>query len=323
MGLSSIKEAFVNMQFPPASTVELVSTIRTLLDLLERVLVYSAQEVGAVAAHEQTAEETRIVAGSVNNRLALTASFVDDGVYAWKRQLYEALMAYGDNEIWAQVPSTPPVTAEMLEKLGFTIDEAGIPGQSNTQIHGPRSALQLEGFTSSRESGNRIDNPAIAAGISQLMQVLMANELTAMAIGPEQAIAVFNEVARIAGLPREFKLHVANREFVDKMMGKQGEGDQQEAMAQLPQMFEKLSTEILKATGEQTTEIVTKAVEPLAQQTEKLSGDLAAHSREMSSDIKFVAKEGQHTAKVADKNTQAIDDILARLRDILASTSKE
>ena len=310
MGLSSIKEAFVNMAFPPASTVELVSTIRTLLDLLERVLVYSAQEVGAVAAHEQTAEETRIVAGSVNNRLALTESFVADGVYAWKKQLYDALMAYGDKTIYAQVPTVEKVTDKVLKDLGFTIDEAGIPGQSNIQVHGPRSALALEGFTSSRETNNRIDNPAIAAAISQIMQILMANELTAMAIGPEQAINVFNEVARIAGMPRDFKLHVANREFVDRMMGKQGDEQQQQAMGEMQQQFQKLAEEILTASGEQTKQIVTEAVEPIAEQ-----------HRELASEIKFNANEQKRTAKVADHNSKSIDEILTRLRDILASQS--
>lgn len=298
LGLSSIKEAFVNMAFPPASTVELVSTFRTLLDMLERVPVYSAQEVGAVAAHEQTAEETRIIAGNVGNRTALTGSFVDDGVYAWKKQLYDALMAYGDKSIYAQVPSVPPVTEKVLKDLGFTIDEPGIPGESNIVIKGPKSALELEGFASTRDANSRVDNPQVAAAISQIMQVLMGNEMTALAIGPEQAIKVFNMAARIAGLPRDFELHVANRELIDKMMGKGGEQGQQEGNAEMQKMFGKLAEEILGASAEQSAEIVKKAIEPVVKAQEEMGG-------------------------AVEENSKGLQQLLARLGDILESQSRQ
>lgn len=301
MQQNDIKSAFTNIQFPMVSTVELMSAFRLLLDTLERVLVYSAQEVGSVAAHEQTAEETRVIQGSVNNRVSLTDSFVDDGVYAWKRQLYDGLMAYGDKQIYSQVNPVPPITPEVLEQLGFTFDKPGVPGQTKTQIKGPLNALAMEGFVSGREGENRINNPEIAAAMSQFMQIMMSNQMTAMAIGPEQAIEIFNLVARIAGLPRDFKMHVANPDLIKKLMGGAPAEEQQ---AQMQQMFEKLTEEILNRAGEQTVEIVQKAMKPMLQANEKLAQQITQNSATISG------------------VTQTIEQIRSRLEMIAEAASR-
>lgn len=274
MAQSDIRQAFTPLSFPQANTVELMNAFRVLLDTLERILVYSAQEVGSVATHVQTAEETRLIAGNVNNRLALTDSFVDEGLYAWKKQLYDAMMGYADSEVWAQVPAVPPITMEAISEIGFTIKEAGVPGRTNIQVKGEMKNLQLEGFASSREGQDRVNNPEIAAGMSQIMQIMMSNELTALAIGPEQAIKVFNTIARIAGLPRDFALHVANQELVDRAMGKGQEAQGQDQMGQIQEMFKQLSVEILNRAGQQSQEITNGTVQPLVEAVKQNSDNI-------------------------------------------------
>ena len=273
MAQQDVRQAFTNVQFPQASTMELMNTFRLLLDTLERVLVFSAQEVGSVASHEQTAEETRLIAGNVNNRLALTDSGVEEGVYGWKKQLYEAMMGYGDSEIFAQVPAVPPITPGILAEIGFSITESGLPGKTNIQIKGERKNLQLEGFASSREGENRVNNPEVAAGMTQIMQIMMGNPMTAMAIGPEQAIKVFNTIARLAGLPRDFALHVANQEAIDKMMGKNGEEPQEQA-AQMQDMFKQLGVEILDQSGEQSKKMIEEMIGPITEAVEQNTDQL-------------------------------------------------
>jgi hypothetical protein len=273
MAQQDVRQAFTNVQFPQASTMELMNSFRLLLDTLERVLVFSAQEVGAVASHEQTAEETRLIAGNVNNRLALTDSGVEEGIYGWKKQLYDAMMGYGDAEIFAQVPAVPPITSSIIGEIGFSIIEAGIPGRTNIQVKGEKKNLQLEGFASSREGENRVNNPEVAAGMSQIMQIMMGNEMTAMAIGPEQAIKVFNTIARLAGLPRDFALHVANQEVIDKMMGKNGEEPQQQA-AQMQEMFKQLGVEILDQASEQSKKMIEEIVGPITEAVEQNTAEI-------------------------------------------------
>lgn len=301
---TDIRAAFTNVQFPIASTIELMSTTRLLLDMLERILVFSAQEVGAVAAHEQTAEEARIVAGSVNTRIALTDSFIEDGLYAWKCQLFNALMGYGDSEIYAQVPATPAVTTKVIEDLGFNVVEVGVPGQSKTQVRGPKKALAMEAFASAREGETRINNTEVAAAMAQVMSVMMSNPMTMMAVGAEQALEIYNMIIRIAGLPREFKLHVANPEAVQSVVKNQSGQGQQEQAAQMQEMFAKMAEEILNRAAEQTIQVVKQAVEPI------------------SAEVQQVAQALVKVAERVEPLEAGLEDVMARLNQLLAAASQ-
>jgi hypothetical protein len=255
MAQSGVQNAFISPNLPRSSVMELMSTFRLLLDMLERVLVFSAQELGATAPHVQTAEEVRVVGGSVTTRTAFTNSFIDDAWYAWKRQLYIAKMAYGSEEVWAHVPAVPPVTRDILARLGFTVDEEGKPGKSNHKVHGPVRALALEGFSSVREGQDRINNPELAIAMSQVVQMLMGNPVTAAAIGPDQALELYNQMLRLSGLPRDFRLRNATTE-----QQQQGGGVQPE---ELQQILQQLAVEILERSAEQSAQIVQDAVLPL------------------------------------------------------------
>jgi len=271
MAQSDVRKAFEHIPFPVASTVEIMQAFRLLLDTLERVLVFSAQEVGSVASHEQTAEETRIVQGSVNNRVALTDSFVDDAIYGWKKQLFDADQCYNDDTFEAQVDIVEPINAGVVEDAGMKIESAGRRGVTKAQVSGSRSKLAMEKFVSAREGENRINNPELAAGMSHIMQVMLNNQMTALAIGPRQAIKVFNTIARLAGLPRDFALNVENQKVIDQMMGQgaQQSGDQQPVtQEQIAKLFEQLASEIMKKVDADTE---AKIKEQVAQVEETVS----------------------------------------------------
>jgi len=276
MAQNDVRMAFTSINFPQASTVEIMGAFRLLLDTLERVLVFSAQEVGAIAAHEQTAEETRIIAGSVNNRVALTDSFIEDAIYAWKKQQYDALMAYGNDDIETQIDMLYPITTEVIKDLGFTIDKAGIGGVTKAQLKGPKKKLQMEGFVSAREGESRINNPEVASSMAQIMSMLMSNEITALAIGPDQVIKTFNMIGRLAGLPRDFQLHVANRQLVEKLQGGGGgEGQGQPVTREeVAKAFEDLTAEILKQTNDKTAQAIQQVVAPLSEAVKQNSSGI-------------------------------------------------
>lgn len=296
-----IRQAFYPVNFPVLNTVELTSAIRLLLDALERVLVFSAQEVGAVASHEQTAEEVRLIGTAVSNRVQLTGSFVDDAIDAWKRQLYKALMGYGHKEVWAQMPSDPPVNDAMLKKLGFTVDEPGVPGLSNTLVKGPLSSLSLEGFSSRRDGQDRINDVQIAAAMTNVLQFAMSNQVASLAIGADQFIKVVNEIARIAGLPRDFKLVVKNREKIAEIEG--GQPNQQE---QMQQILAQLSEQILNKAGEQSMQIaqetVGQAMQPVAEAVQGNAQQIAATQQAiepMSTSIEEIATRLNELIQIA------------------------
>lgn len=202
------KDAFHSVNFPQHNTIEIINAIRTLLDIMERVLVMSAQEVAQTASHEQTAEEVRNVAGATSQRLQYTASFIDDGIYAWKNVLYRHLMAFGEDNFYADISTNPKIDEAMLKKLGlhYVDDEPdnGEPMEKRrVKAEGKKAITMLEGFASTRDASNRIDSPQIANAMVQLFGNIAANPLV---LQTPSLINLANSIFEMAGLPREFRL---------------------------------------------------------------------------------------------------------------------
>lgn len=206
--MNSIKEAFSTPTFPLHNTAEIINSIQMALNILERVLQFSAQELGAAASHQQSAAEQRIIAQSMSNRLQFSGSFIDDGEHSDKRRQYEAIMAYGDDEVFAQVAELNDVTRKTLKEMGWEVEEEPIAGKSKAGIRGSKKVLNLEGFAATREGSNRLDNPAIASSLLQMTQYLLSNPLIVQSIGIPQVVDWFNAIFTWAGLPKDYRIMV-------------------------------------------------------------------------------------------------------------------
>ncbi len=298
-----IKEAFFPVNFPRLDTTQILAGIRTLLDMMERVLVMSSQEIGSAAAHEQTAEETRVISSSTSNRLNFTASYDDDADLAWKKQLYDALMAYGDEDVYAQVETTEGTnTKKVLEDLGFTVDEdGGGEGDPNigtkTAVKGKKTALAYEAFASTRDSSDRINNVALANAMVQLLQVVLTNPLMFAAIGPAQAVKLINQIAGLSGFYKEFKLE-AIPGATDEEKNKQAQEQVGGMLAQLKEVLEKEMGQMIGA----ATQPLVQAVQQLAQQVQGISQAVPQLGEAV----------GQLNQKV-EQNSQAAQQVLAQV----------
>jgi len=320
-----IKEAFIPVSFPRLDTTAILNGIRTLLDMMERILVMSSQEIGAAAAHEQTAEETRVIQSSTSNRLNFTASYDDDADLAWKKQLYDALMAYGEDEMYAQIET---VVAEdvkkTLEDLGFTVEEEGDAGKNTkTLVKGSKTALLYESFASTRDSGDRINNVAIANAMVQLLQVVLTNPPMFAAIGPAQAIKMINSIADFSGFYKDaFKLEVVPHENPEE----QNARAQEEVGGMLAQLKQVLEKEMQQTVGAATQPLaaalqqVMQQIQGIGQATQQLgeaakqSGaaipQLAQQMAAMQEGVqKAIAGIGQHDAQQ--------DEAIGKLMQIL------
>lgn len=222
---SKVVESF---SFPRGNIAEMTNVLRELLDILERVLVMSSQEVAQAASHELRVDEVRNIAQSTSSRLVFTATPVDIAREAWKRQLYQGLMAYGDDDIWVHIPADIPMTPEALNLMGFVIHDKPVimaaagqgPGLGfsprdkfyRARIKKSKIAMALWEFASTRDGEDRGDNSKVAQTMSLMVQNLLSNPMTAAAIGPAQAIELANQIARLAGLPKDFKLRDNSQE---------------------------------------------------------------------------------------------------------------
>lgn len=199
--------------FPAMDTNGIIQCIRLVLDMLERVLVMSSQEVAQAAAHELREKEVENISGSTSTRLQFTTAPVDLACEAEKKQLYEGLMAYGDSEMYSEVQNDPMITPQMLEKMGFTFEDDGTPkeyhAQTKIRVKHRKTALRYASFTISRDGNNPTSKDAIMQ-MANAFSGWLANPILGPAIGPDQAISMANMIARMAGFPREFKLQNAS-----------------------------------------------------------------------------------------------------------------
>jgi hypothetical protein len=270
---NKVQEAVINHALPKGNVAELTNVLKTILDVLERVLVMSSQEVAQSASHEQTREEVRNIAQSTSTRLLFTSTPVDIFRDAWKRQLYQGLMAYGDEDIYAHIASDLPLTKEALEKMGFTfadehddMSEGYYPGIHHRRIKVKKqaTAIELWEIASTRDGDDRPNDAQTAQVLAQLVQPLLANPMTAQAIGAAQAIELANKIGQLAGLDRDFKL----RDMTPQ--GANPQEQQQAAQDQLQQVIQ-----AVQQGGQQ--------LQALGQQVDKNSQDIATLAKTLMS----------------------------------------
>lgn len=210
-GISQSVKPFESFKFPHMDTNGITLSIRTLLDLAERVLQFSSQEVAQAASHEQTKAEMDLIKQSSTNILKFTGHPVDDALGAQARQIYEALMAYGDDDFYASIPHETRLTQEDLKRLGITYVADPKKGDKKVFVRAKRSALVLWAFGHAPAPDDRKDNIEAARMMSEMIHLwFMNNEMGMAAMGPEQLIELANYIARLAGLPFERPLRNAS-----------------------------------------------------------------------------------------------------------------
>lgn len=228
-------------RLPQVDTQSIANAMRSCFEMVERLLVMSPQEMGQAASHEQTAEESKIIATHSSSRLEFTGTAADRPREAIKRQCYEAKMAYGQDEFWAQVPADPELDGEkgkkILSDLGLTW--AGQDADTKrVTVKATKTAVMYQKFVANRDGANRVNEREVAVGQLNLLTVAMGNPMTMQAIGPDQAIKLINDIARSSGFPRDFKLvNMLN----NKAMLQQ---NNEEVLQQVQQMIQQLGEDV-------------------------------------------------------------------------------
>lgn len=257
----SERDAFTPVQLPQGNSLEIAGAVNQLLSMMERVLGYSAQEIGVPATHEQTAQEVQIIAANTSNRLQFTGSFIDSAIRARKKLLYDAMMAYSDDEIIAEVADIDEVKKTALEKMGFTIEQAESK-QAKAGIKGSKSSLDIDAFSSDREGADRIVDTKLAATMIQTFQSIFSNPVLAQAAGLEQLIDLFNQILVYSGAPKDFRLRVQLKE----QSPSPEEAQQQQAgmLQQVQQQLAQMSSQIVDGKLMELAQgLRTELVEPL------------------------------------------------------------
>ncbi len=209
---AAVDKVFYNVDFTKTDTNQLLLAMKTILDTVERVLLFSSQELGQAASHELRAEEVQNISRATSVRLKYTDIPVANATEAWKKQIFYGLMSEGEEEFYAEIPMENTIGKEDLEKLGFTYDDEERPSRriadKKAVVKASKESLRpllYEGFTSSRDADDRTNNTALAGSMLQALAPLLQNPDVMQRIS-EQVIPLLNEIFRLAGFPRDFKL---------------------------------------------------------------------------------------------------------------------
>jgi hypothetical protein len=211
-GEGKIGDAFEQVNFQYADANASLLGVNSAISMLERILGMSAQEVGSAASHQQSKKEVEITAGSSTNRLAYTASFVDDGVEAWKRHLAEAIMAYKDgDEIMVDIPLDDFHNLEVnLKELGFEFVSSPIFGQKKATIKGNlnRAHLKLVTVVARRSDADRENDTQIGTLMMQTIQSIANSPMLSSIVSPQSILDLIERAAKLCGVDDDFKVQL-------------------------------------------------------------------------------------------------------------------
>lgn len=238
-----VDKALHEVNFQAKDVAPMFQEITTILGILERMLQLSAQEAGQAASHQQSKEEVQMTGAATSNRVMYTGSFIDDGIDAWKRQLYDASQAYMDDEVEAMVPSDIPDIEEHLETLGFTLSGA-IQGEGKKMVKGSKKAIKLDAFASSGKGPERKNEQQTAQVMMQAVSAVAANQQLAQAVGPKTLLKIIQQAAILAGADKDFRLRP----------------DQKAQLDALNQMAQQIIADATQAATQKVEQDVTKPV---------------------------------------------------------------
>ncbi len=310
------KEAFYQPQFARHNTGEISNLISGVLSMLDRIMQLSPQEIGQAASHEQTAEESKIVARNTSTRVEFTGTFIDSGDHAKKVMLYDAMMAHANDEIVVGITSNLAGTEEefnkLLTRLGLTLEDKDThdpnnPGSSR-KVKGKKSAMRIENFASTRDKADRTDNAAVADAMSKIFLAIANNPILIQSIGTVQLVELLNQIIVTAGLPKEFKLRgqsidtKAPQEEQAAELSKMLEG----MATQVKQLVDQSSQQVLQAAGEQTTQIVGEAIAGIGQQLAPMAEAVAQGSQVNQLQEQKIATLAQAVGKLGEAIAQAM-----------------
>lgn len=326
------REAFFIPNMSRHPTGEIATLISGVISMLDRMMQLSPQEIGQAAPHEQTAEESRIIAGNTSTRVVFTGTGIDSGDYAKKCMIYDANMAHADPDITVGISSTLASTEEEFKKLlksvGFELSgEAKFDPQSPQIMHtvtGKMSSLGVESFASTRDNTERINLPAVADAMSKIFLAVAGNPVLIQAIGPVQLVELLNQIIQTSGLPQEFRLR--GKHVDPEAAGKTPEEQANEVAEmmkkfaeQVQQLVAQKQQETLQLAGQQTEQVVGQAMQAAAQQTQQVVAQGAAAAAEGLQQAAPAIQQAQQAAQVAAQKIVEHEQALAAQQEEIQS----
>ena len=203
------RRVFVEQFTTSEKTNEIFNSILKLMNLAERALFFTAQEMGQYVTKETNATEVNAVNSTTLTMHDFHAKGVEEGLAAMKRIIYESKVALGEDTVIAPVFDRYPL--EVIQRAGFTVyDSDGDPattddiqqqrlGSGRFTLTGGKASLIYNYTFTSREGINRAVNSQVSQLQLQLATVLLQSPQLLNAVPREKIAEMLNEAYRNSG----------------------------------------------------------------------------------------------------------------------------
>ncbi len=216
-----------------------IQAILQLLNLVERLLILSPQELGQPAPREISATEVSEISNTTNAIYSFISEGVDDMRSAMKKVIYEHLVTCSSDSF--VVPIKGRYSEKIIREAGFEVETSGDPAAAKRNVIGNPDNLVYEWLFSSRDGAERARDTQSAQVLGQLMMQLLQVPDMPQALGKERIFEMFNEIFRMSGA-HDLKLEV---DEVDQEQELSNVGNEQfitQLKEQWPQVMEFLQS---------------------------------------------------------------------------------
>lgn len=224
-----------------------IQAILQLLNLVERLLILSPQELGQPAPREISATEVAEIANTTNSIYSFISEGIDDMRAAAKKLFYEHLVSCSSDKF--VVPIKQRYTEAIIRDAGFESQEEGLPQAASRNIIGEPANLIHEYLFTSRDGAERARDTQSAQVLGQMMQGVLQVEGMTQALGKDRIFMLMNEVFRLSGA-HDLKLETDEADAEQEMGDMQNEQFIQGLKEQWPQLVQAVQQLMQMAQGQ-------------------------------------------------------------------------
>jgi len=214
-----------------------IQAILQLLNLVERLLILSPQELGQPAPREISATEVAEIANTTNSVYSYISEGIDDMRAAAKKMFYEHLISNSSTSFI--VPIKNRYTEKVIREAGFDVDREGVPEPARRNVIGTPDTLIHEYLFSSRDGAERSRDTQSAQVLGNLLQSILQVDGIAQALGKDRVFEMFNEVFRMSGA-HDLKLVTDEYDEQQEAQGTENEQFLEQMKQQFPMIVKTL-----------------------------------------------------------------------------------
>lgn len=185
-----------------------LNSLFQLLNLVERLMILSPQELGQAAEREISATEVSEIANSTNTIYSYISEGIDEMRAAAKKMIYEHLVSCSTTEF--NVPIKQRFSLKSIERAGLEIEDTGDQDEKpkGRNIIGMPTNLVHEYLFSGRDGSERSRDTQAAQTLTQLFAQVLGMKEIAEALGKERIFAMLNEIFRLSGAGYDLNLEM-------------------------------------------------------------------------------------------------------------------